>query len=74
MALRPEHLLSLYPALFWEVRELADGVQGSLFPGEEDMENWLFGESTMSALLTFQVCIAWSAESPLNHGHQLMSS
>jgi len=29
--------------------------QGSLYPGEEDMENWLFGESTLSALLTFQV-------------------
>ena len=30
-------------------------LQASLYPGEEDMENWLFGESTMSALLTYQV-------------------
>ena len=30
-------------------------LQASLYPGEEDIENWLFGESTMSALLTYQV-------------------
>ena len=33
-------------------------VQANLFPGEDDVENWFFGESTVSAILTFQVMIS----------------
>lgn len=30
-------------------------VQGSFYPGEEDMEDWYYGDQTQSAVLTFQV-------------------
>ena len=30
-------------------------VQESLYPGEEDIETWTFGDRTEDALLTFQV-------------------
>lgn len=30
-------------------------VQASIFPGEEEMEDWSFGEQTRSAVETFQV-------------------
>lgn len=30
-------------------------MQANLFPDEDDVENWLFGESTVSAVLTYQV-------------------
>lgn len=30
-------------------------MQASLFPGEEDIETWSFGERTLDAVLTFQV-------------------
>lgn len=39
----------------WVVDASLVTLQASLYPGEEDIENWLFGESTMSALLTYQV-------------------
>ncbi len=30
-------------------------LQANLFPEEEDVENWFFGDSTVSAVLTYQV-------------------
>lgn len=30
------------------------------FPGDEEMESWLFGDQTQSALLTFQVSLSYS--------------
>ena len=30
------------------------------FPGDEEMESWLFGDQTQSALLTFQVLLSFS--------------
>ncbi len=41
------------------------------FPGDEEMEAWLFGDQTQSALLTFQVpltftlCLDHSTDCPL---------
>ena len=47
--------------------EICFGVQAALlregcYPGEEEMEDWLFGDGTYSALLTFQAsccCVHW---------------
>ena len=30
-------------------------MQANLFPGEEDIDNWLFADGTLSAVLTYQV-------------------
>ena len=41
--------------IFW-VAHLHTALDAAgYYPGEEEMEAWLFGEGTLSALLTFQV-------------------
>lgn len=52
---------------------IADGLQAALlregcYPGEEEMEDWVFGEGTNSALLTFQAVIRCSVDSPKHAG------
>lgn len=41
--------------IYW-VNQLHSALSGKgFFPGDEEMEAWLFGDQTASALLTFQV-------------------
>lgn len=40
--------------IFWVNQLQAALLEGGCYPGEEELELWLFGDSTQSALLTFQ--------------------
>lgn len=42
--------------IFWVSKMHAALEQNGYCPGDEEAEVWLFGDQTLSALLTFQVC------------------
>ena len=40
--------------IFWVNQLQAGLLRAGFYPGEEEMEDWVFGGGTQSALLTFQ--------------------
>ncbi|KAK9815597.1 hypothetical protein WJX72_006548 [[Myrmecia] bisecta] len=52
----PPSLMQGADDIFWVSQLHAALLERGFFPGEEEMEDWVFGSQTHSALLTFQAC------------------
>lgn len=51
----PPVLMTGVDDIFWVNQLHAALLREGYYPGEEEMEEWVFGDSTHSAMLTFQV-------------------